>query len=448
MRSLVRVSAMSRVRERPELEVVVRVGALLQRRRARRRAAPARRRRAAGTRARSAASRRRRRRARRATTRAARSSSPPSQRALAAVGQRPARRTRPGAERFGSRAPVPCVPVRERAGERLHVDVAEVGHRQPARVQLARERVQADPGLDADEPARGVGVEHARRARRADSSVPSVATPPLNECPAPATRTGAGPPATALASSCARARVAASAPGARAASRDQLRHSIAPRTVPSAAMDVAARRGGRAAARGAGPADRRPRGLRVGGGPHPGRAPRRRSARSRAQADDDRPRASLSSSTAASAPARRWPPQAFRRAGFDAYSRGRRRARRLGRRWPPARARRRARSRSAGWRARRVPGGCVTPSGFAAPAPAAPSLVTVGVFPRLPRDPPPGEHRLFVVEQAGRVRVMVSGRATTPFLDITPSRVGRGSAGCSRSPSRPTTRAAGLSYVS
>ena len=60
----------------------------------------------------------------------------------------------------------------ERAGERLGVDVAEVRHRQPARVQLARERLQADAGLDAHEPGRGVGVEHAVRARRALISVP------------------------------------------------------------------------------------------------------------------------------------------------------------------------------------------------------------------------------------------------------------------------------------
>ena len=53
-------------------------------------------------------------------------------------------------------------PVRaggERSGQRLDVDVAEVRHRQPAGVQLARERLETDAGLDADE--RSVGVQDA-----------------------------------------------------------------------------------------------------------------------------------------------------------------------------------------------------------------------------------------------------------------------------------------------
>ncbi len=50
---------------------------------------------------------------------------------------------------------------RDRARHRLGVDVAEVLHRQPARVQLARERVQADAGLDPHAPRGRVGVEHA-----------------------------------------------------------------------------------------------------------------------------------------------------------------------------------------------------------------------------------------------------------------------------------------------
>ena len=57
---------------------------------------------------------------------------------------------------------------RDRARDRLGVDVAEVLHRQPARVQFARERVQADPALDADAPGRGIGVEHAGQGVQRD----------------------------------------------------------------------------------------------------------------------------------------------------------------------------------------------------------------------------------------------------------------------------------------
>ena len=53
---------------------------------------------------------------------------------------------------------------RDRAGDRLRVDVAEVRQRQPAQVQLAAQPVQRDPGLDAHEPGRRVGVEHAVHA--------------------------------------------------------------------------------------------------------------------------------------------------------------------------------------------------------------------------------------------------------------------------------------------
>ena len=64
---------------------------------------------------------------------------------------------------------------------------------------------------------------------------------------------------------------------------------------------------------------------------------------------------------------------------------------------------------------------------------------------------PPGDpSRLFVVEQAGRVQVLVNGeRAATPFLDLDASvDDAAASAGCSRSPSRRTTRRAGCSTSS
>ena len=87
--------------------------------------------------------------------RAARSRSPPRQLALAAVAEhqldrldlgRQVRQPRAGAVRAGG----------QRAGHRLHVDVAEVRQRQPAQVQLAAEPVQRHAGLHP----------HERRRRR------------------------------------------------------------------------------------------------------------------------------------------------------------------------------------------------------------------------------------------------------------------------------------------
>jgi glucose/arabinose dehydrogenase len=59
---------------------------------------------------------------------------------------------------------------------------------------------------------------------------------------------------------------------------------------------------------------------------------------------------------------------------------------------------------------------------FAAPAQAAPTLVTVGTFdsPVHVTGAPGDSHRLYVVEQPGRIQVVVDGRVqATPFLDIT-----------------------------
>ena len=46
----------------------------------------------------------------------------------------------------------------DRTGDRLRVDVAEVGHRQPDRGELVAEIPQADPGLDRHPAGRGVDV--------------------------------------------------------------------------------------------------------------------------------------------------------------------------------------------------------------------------------------------------------------------------------------------------
>jgi hypothetical protein len=57
----------------------------------------------------------------------------------------------------------------DRPGDRLLVDVAQVGHRQPVLGQRPAESVQADPGLDADEAAARIGVEqriHAIEAQQ------------------------------------------------------------------------------------------------------------------------------------------------------------------------------------------------------------------------------------------------------------------------------------------
>ena len=155
-----------RVRERPELEVVVRVGALLQC--AEHASSGSGRSTIAQLERRHAADRHGRDHAERAE-RHARGA---QQVAVADVRSLPSARTnstrldlrgevrepRAGAVRAGG----------ERARERLGVDVAEVRHRQSARVQLLRELVQADAGLDAHEARRGVGVEHAREQVEAD----------------------------------------------------------------------------------------------------------------------------------------------------------------------------------------------------------------------------------------------------------------------------------------
>jgi len=72
-----------------------------------------------------------------------------------------------------------------------------------------------------------------------------------------------------------------------------------------------------------------------------------------------------------------------------------------------------------------------------ATASAAPTLVPVGTFeqPVHVAAPPGDAARLFVVERAGRVQVLVNGQKAA-------------TAGCSRSRSRTTTRRAGCSMSS
>ena len=126
-------------------------------------------------------------------------------------------------ERLPSRAPVPCVPVASAPASDCDVDVAEVRQRQAVAVQLAHEPVQGMPAsARTSPPARSTSSTRSRRS--SDSSVPSVATPPENECPAPATRT-ARPRATASASS-ARLPGRTCSAGAHVCPRDQFDHML------------------------------------------------------------------------------------------------------------------------------------------------------------------------------------------------------------------------------
>ena len=81
----------------------------------------------------------------------------------------------------------------------------------------------------------------------------------------------------------------------------------------------------------------------------------------------------------------------------------------------------------------------------AAPAVAAPGLApfaSVGRAATFAGSPTGDSHRVFVVEQAGRVRLVLDGMLQpTPFLDLTHLGArAAASAGCCRSRSRATTR--------
>ena len=200
-----------------------------------------------------------------------------------------------------------------------------------------------------------------------------------------------------------------------------------------------------------GPAGRRARAARVGRRPHRRRPPHRaRAARLRGRLARPRPPGALllPPRRALGHGRERVPPRRVRRV-LD-----RRRADRMG----PARAIRSSprTARSPTTDALRVRDRAIAaallllgPRGRAA---AAPAPVPVGTFaqPVHVAAPPGDASRVFVVEQAGRVQVVVDGqRAATPFLDIADERrAPAASAGCSRSRSRPTTPRAGCSTSS
>src|SRR5215211_2584470 len=86
----------------------------------------------------------------------------------------------------------------------------------------------------------------------------------------------------------------------------------------------------------------------------------------------------------------------------------------------------------------------------AAPAQAAPALVSVGSFgsPVHVTGSPGDSHRLFVVEQAGRIRVVVDGRVQAePFLDIFADVLSGGERGLLSVAFPPDYQASGRFYV-
>ena len=80
-------------------------------------------------------------------------------------------------------------PGRDRAGDRLAVDVAEVLHRQPEPGQLLVEVGEDGAAADLDQARAGVGVEHPAAAPSRSIIVPSVIAASVKECPEPATLT-------------------------------------------------------------------------------------------------------------------------------------------------------------------------------------------------------------------------------------------------------------------
>jgi glucose/arabinose dehydrogenase len=93
---------------------------------------------------------------------------------------------------------------------------------------------------------------------------------------------------------------------------------------------------------------------------------------------------------------------------------------------------------------------CLLLAAFAAPAQAAPTLVTVGSFaaPVHVAVAPGDAHRLFVVEQAGRIRVVVDGRVQEqPFLDISGEVLSGGERGLLSVAFAPDYQASGNFYV-
>ena len=102
--------------------------------------------------------------------------------------------------------PVPWVPVASAPASDWASMSPRFGIASPRACSSRESALQADAGLDADEPGLGVGVEHAVQRVEADQRALGRPTPALNECPAPATRTGAGPSAIGVSELLARAR--------------------------------------------------------------------------------------------------------------------------------------------------------------------------------------------------------------------------------------------------
>ena len=115
-------------------------------------------------------------------TRAASSSSPPSSRALGCRRRAPARRSDLPREVRQLRAG-PVRARRERAGQRLGVDVAQVRHREATGVQLTAERVEADARPRRARARGGVGVEHAVRVVEREQRAVGDRRPRPSRCP-------------------------------------------------------------------------------------------------------------------------------------------------------------------------------------------------------------------------------------------------------------------------
>ena len=123
--------------------------------------------------------------------------------AHAAVGEDQLEPPRPGRRCCAASGAGAVGAGRDRAGDRLAVDVAEVLHRQAEPVQLLVEVGEDGPRADLDQAGGGIGVDDA--AQRLDPTiVPSVIAASVKECPEPATltlRPAAAAAATASASS-------------------------------------------------------------------------------------------------------------------------------------------------------------------------------------------------------------------------------------------------------
>src|SRR3954447_21405427 len=152
-------------------------------------------------------------------TRPARSRSPPS-----SVRSRPSARTSSIActwpDRFGNRAPVPCVPVASAPASDWTSMSPRFGMASP-RACSSRERACSRIPASTRTRPDSRSASSTRSSASSEISVPSVATTPANEGRPPATRMGATAPATTRATS-ARVRGRSIATGAQRCDPDQL----------------------------------------------------------------------------------------------------------------------------------------------------------------------------------------------------------------------------------